>query len=108
MLRQIAFVRAFETKALELSKASPPAIVGSMHLCAGQESVPLAALAALGPQDKVVSTYRGHGWALAAGLEPTAVMAELCHRAGGVNGGRGGSAYFMAPDQRFIGENSIV
>lgn len=108
MLARIAFVRAFEAKALELSKASPPAIVGSMHLCAGQESVPLAALAALGPQDKVISTYRGHGWALAAGLDPTSVMAELCHRAGGVNGGRGGSAYFMAPDQRFVGENSIV
>lgn len=108
MLARIAFVRAFEAKALELSKASPPAIVGSMHLCAGQESVPLAALAALGPADKVISTYRGHGWALAAGLDPTAVMAELCHRAGGVNGGRGGSAYFMAPDQRFVGENSIV
>lgn len=108
MLTRIAFVRAFEAKALELSKTTPPAIVGSMHLCAGQESVPLAALAALGPQDKVISTYRGHGWALAAGLDPTSVMAELCHRAGGVNGGRGGSAYFMAPDQRFVGENSIV
>ncbi|GAA4356890.1 alpha-ketoacid dehydrogenase subunit alpha/beta [Variovorax defluvii] len=108
MLARIAFVRAFEAKALDLSKTTPPAIVGSMHLCAGQESVPLAALAALGPQDKVISTYRGHGWALAAGLDPTSVMAELCHRAGGVNGGRGGSAYFMAPDQRFIGENSIV
>ena len=52
MLRQIAFVRAFEAKALELSKASPPAIVGSMHLCAGQESVPLAALAAAGPRTR--------------------------------------------------------
>jgi 2-oxoisovalerate dehydrogenase E1 component len=108
MLARMAFVRALEAKALELSKTTPPTIVGSMHFCAGQESVPLAAMAALRPQDKVISTYRGHGWALAAGLEPTAVMAELCHRAGGVNGGRAGSAYFMAPAQRFIGENSIV
>jgi 2-oxoisovalerate dehydrogenase E1 component len=108
MLARMAFVRAFEAKAWELSKTTPPTIVGSMHFCAGQESVPLAAMAALWPQDKVISTYRGHGWALAAGLEPTAVMAELCHRAGGVNGGRAGSAYFMAPAQRFIGENSIV
>ncbi len=108
MLSRMAFVRAFEAKAWELSKTTPPAIVGSMHFCAGQESVPLAAMAALRPDDKVISTYRGHGWALAAGLEPTAVMAELCHRAGGINGGRAGSAYFMAPAQRFIGENSIV
>jgi 2-oxoisovalerate dehydrogenase E1 component len=108
MLARMAFVRAFEAKAWELSKTTPPTIVGSMHFCAGQESVPLAAMAALRPEDKVISTYRGHGWALAAGLEPTAVMAELCHRAGGINGGRAGSAYFMAPAQRFIGENSIV
>lgn len=108
MFLQTAFIRAFEAKALSLSKTTPPAIVGSMHLCAGQEIVPLASLAALRPDDKVISTYRGHGWALASGLSPVSVMAELCHRAAGVNNGRAGSAFFMAPDQRFIGENSIV
>ena len=108
MLERISFVRAFEEKALELSKATPPAIAGSVHLCAGQEAVPLAALASVGDGDKVIATYRGHGWAIASGIDPTALMAEMCHRAGGVNGGRGGSAYLMAPDQRFIGENSIV
>lgn len=108
MFARTAFIRAFEAKALALSKMSPPAVVGSMHLCAGQEVVPLASLAALRPDDKVISTYRGHGWALAAGLTPLSVMAELCHRSAGVNNGRAGSAFFMAPDQRFIGENSIV
>lgn len=108
MLERISFVRAFEAKALELSKTTPPAIAGSVHLCAGQEAVPLAALAAVGGADKVIATYRGHGWAIASGIDPTAMMAEMCHRAGGINGGRGGSAYVMAPDQRFIGENSIV
>jgi 2-oxoisovalerate dehydrogenase E1 component len=108
MLSGVAFIRAFEAKALELSKTTPAVIVGSMHLCAGQEAVPLAAMAALNAQDKVISTYRGHGWALAAGLDATQVMAELCHRDGGINDGRAGSAYFMAPEQRFIGENSIV
>ncbi|UIN21200.1 alpha-ketoacid dehydrogenase subunit alpha/beta [Herbaspirillum frisingense] len=108
IFKRTAFIRAFEAKALALSKTSPPAIVGSMHLCAGQEIVPLASLAALRSDDKVISTYRGHGWALAAGLTPLSVMAELCHRSAGVNNGRAGSAFFMAPDQRFIGENSIV
>lgn len=108
MLERIAFVRAFEQKALDLSKTTPAEIAGSVHLCAGQEAVPLGALSALGAQDKVIATYRGHGWGLATGLDPTALMAELCHRAGGINGGRGGSAYFMAPGERFIGENSIV
>ncbi|WP_425419268.1 alpha-ketoacid dehydrogenase subunit alpha/beta [Oricola indica] len=108
MLAQIAFVRAFEQKAWDLTMTKPPSIDGSMHFCAGQEAVPLGALSALGEQDRVIATYRGHGWALACGLDPDAVFAEIAQRAGGINGGRGGSAYMMAPGTRFIGENSIV
>jgi 2-oxoisovalerate dehydrogenase E1 component len=108
MLGRIAFIRAFEAKALALSQTNPPQIAGSMHLCAGQEAVPLGALAALHAEDQVIATYRGHGWALAAGLDPRAVFAEICQRQSGINGGRAGSAYLMAPDTRFIGENSIV
>lgn len=104
----IAFIRSFEAKVLELSQGIPPVVAGSTHLCAGQEAVPVGAIAALREDDQIISTYRGHGWALASGLDPAAVMAEICHRATGLNGGRAGSAYFMAPGTRFIGENSIV
>ncbi|MFM9978511.1 MAG: thiamine pyrophosphate-dependent enzyme [Sphingomonadaceae bacterium] len=106
--RQSAFIRAFEAEALALTQTKPPLIQGSIHLCAGQEVVPLAAIAALREDDQVICTYRGHGWALAAGVDPRAVMAEICHKEVGLNGGRCGSAYMMAPDTRFIGENSIV
>lgn len=108
MLERIAYIRAFETKAWSLTQTNPPRVPGSMHFCAGQEAVPLAAVAALRDDDQIIATYRGHGWALAAGLEPEAVMGEICQKAIGVNGGRGGSAYIMAPHTRFIGENSIV
>lgn len=108
MLAQIALVRAFETKALELTQTNPPRVAGSMHFCAGQEAVPLGAAAALNHDDQIIATYRGHGWALAAGLAPDQVMGEICQKAIGINGGRGGSAYIMAPHTRFIGENSIV
>lgn len=108
MLAKTAFVRAFEAKVQSFTQTNPPTVQGSVHLCAGQEVVPLAAMAALGEDDQAIATYRGHGWALASGLSPTSVLAEICHRAGGVNAGRGGSAYFMAPGTRFIGENSIV
>uniref|UniRef100_B0T7I2 2-oxoglutarate dehydrogenase E1 component n=1 Tax=Caulobacter sp. (strain K31) TaxID=366602 RepID=B0T7I2_CAUSK len=108
MFGKICFVRAFEEEALRLTQANPPRVAGSMHLCAGQEVVPVAAMEALGDEDQVVCTYRGHGWALAAGLDPEAVMAEICQRSTGLNGGRAGSAYMMAPHTRFIGENSIV
>lgn len=107
-LREMAFIRAFEEQAQAISVADPPRVNGSMHLCAGQESVPVGTVAALERDDQIVATYRGHGWALASGLDARAVMAEICHKASGVNGGRGGSAYFMAPWTRFIGENSIV
>ena len=108
MLTRVAFVRAFETKAWALTQTNPPRVPGSMHFCAGQEVVPLAAVAGLRDDDQIIATYRGHGWALASGLDPRAVMGEICQRACGVNGGRAGSAYMMAPDTRFIGENSIV
>lgn len=105
---KVAYIRAFETKALSLTQTNPPRVPGSMHFCAGQEVVPLAAVAALGKDDQIIATYRGHGWALASGLTPEEVMGEICQKAVGVNGGRGGSAYIMAPHTRFIGENSIV
>ncbi len=108
MLSRIAFIRAFEECALGLTQAIPPRVPGSMHFCAGQEAVPLGAAAALRDTDQMIATYRGHGWALASGLDERAVMAEICQKADGINGGRGGSAYMMAPETRFIGENSIV
>lgn len=106
--REMAFIREFEKQVQSLSLESPPKVVGSVHLCAGQEAIPVGACAALNKGDRVVSTYRGHGWALAWGLNPQAVMNEICHRADGLNGGRAGSAMLMAPSTGFIGENSIV
>lgn len=106
--RRMYSIRRFEQIALDLSQTSPPAAAGSMHLCAGQEAIPVGALAALRDTDQVVATYRGHGWALEAGVPPLELLSEICHREGGVNGGRAGSAYVMAPHRRFIGENSIV
>jgi pyruvate dehydrogenase E1 component alpha subunit len=83
-------------------------IAGSVHLCIGQEAIPAGACAALGPDDPVFATYRGHGWALARGVPPTPMFAELLGRQTGLNGGRGGSAHFTAPRWGFFGENSIV
>ncbi len=108
LLRQMMLIREIEQKSLELSTSTPPVILGSVHLCAGQEAVPVGTVAGLQDTDQIVSTYRGHGWALASGLSPLEVFGEICHRKIGVNGGRGGSAYMMAPDRRFMGENSIV
>jgi len=108
LMREMLLIRELEQRSLNLSTAIPPQIVGSVHLCAGQEAVPVGALAGLGKNDQVIATYRGHGWALASGLSVVEVLGEICHKSIGINGGRGGSAYMMAPDRRFVGENSIV
>jgi 2-oxoisovalerate dehydrogenase E1 component len=108
LLRQMLRIRELEQRSLDLSVSVPPVIIGSAHLCAGQEAVPVGTIAALGDEDQIVATYRGHGWALASGLSLEEVFGEICQRSIGVNGGRGGSAYMMAPERRFIGENSIV
>ena len=84
------FIRRFEERCLELSGEG--VISGSIHLCGGQEAVPVGATDALETDDRVVASYRGHGWALARGVPARDVLAEICHREAGVNGGRGGSA----------------
>jgi pyruvate dehydrogenase E1 component alpha subunit len=104
--RRMLLIRRFEEIVLGLRQEET--IVGSVHLCNGQEAVPVGATSARRPGDPVFATYRGHGWALACGVDPGALLAELCGRETGVNGGRGGSAYFSAPRNDFYGENSIV
>ena len=104
--RSMLTIRRFEERVLELRRAD--VFAGSIHLCAGQEAVPVGALAALDDGDRIVATYRGHGWALACGVPLDQLMAEVCQRSTGVNGGRGGSAHLMAPEFRLLGENSIV
>jgi pyruvate dehydrogenase E1 component alpha subunit len=83
-------------------------VIGSVHLCIGQEAIPVGVCAVLEPRDAVFATYRGHGWALARGVAPEAMFAELLGRAAGCNGGRGGSAYLSSARDGFYGENSIV
>jgi pyruvate dehydrogenase E1 component alpha subunit len=99
-------IRSFEERVREMSQAKQ--IIGSVHLCIGQEAIPVGACAELAPQDAVFATYRGHGWALAKGVPLEGAFGELLGRATGVNGGRGGSPYFTHAPSGFYGENSIV
>lgn len=105
-LRAMWRIRVFEEKVQ--SWCGSGEVRGSVHLCVGQEAGPVGACDALGEDDALFATYRGHGWAIARGVPPRPLFAELLGRATGVNGGRGGSAYFSAPEYGFFGENSIV
>ena len=105
-LSRMLLIRRFEERTLELSREG--LVAGSIHPCLGQEAIPVGAMAALQSQDRILSTYRGHGWALASGSSVAGGAGEIAQRSGGVNGGRGGSALLSDPERGFLGENSIV
>lgn len=104
--RSIALIRAFEDRAMELKTAGE--IPGSIHLCSGQEAIPVGACRELEARDAVSATYRGHGWAIARGIPPADIFAELLGRESPLCGGRAGSPYFSSARHGFLGENSIV
>jgi pyruvate dehydrogenase E1 component alpha subunit len=105
-LGQMLLIRRFEEKAAELYGAGK--IRGFLHLSIGEEAVSVAAMAALTEADNVVSTYREHGHALARGIPPGAIMAELFGKANGASRGRGGSMHIFDVSRRFYGGNAIV
>jgi pyruvate dehydrogenase E1 component alpha subunit len=106
LLRTMMQIRRFEEKASELYARGR--IKGFLHLYIGQEAVATGVIGALRPDDYIVTHYREHGHALARGLDPNAVMAELCGKATGSTGGRGGSMHIFDASKSFMGGYAIV
>lgn len=106
LLRTMLLIRRFEEKAAELYQAGK--IRGFLHLYIGEEAVGVGAMQALTPDDNVVATYREHGHALARGLPPGCLMAEMYGKANGCSRGRGGSMHFFDAKRRFFGGYAIV
>ena len=106
LLRQMLRIRRFEERCVELYSASR--IRGFLHLYIGEEAVAVGVMAALTPQDAIVSTYREHGHALARGIPAAAVMAEMFGKVTGCSRGRGGSMHIFDVARGFYGGNAIV
>jgi pyruvate dehydrogenase E1 component alpha subunit len=106
LLRTMMEIRRFEEKAAEMYARGK--IKGFLHLYIGQEGVAAGAIAALRPDDYLVTHYREHGHALARGLDPNRVMAELFGKETGVTGGRGGSMHLFDVEKSFMGGYAIV
>ena len=83
-------------------------IHGACHTYVGQEAVAAGVCAQLGAEDVVFSTHRGHGHALAKGVPPRELFAELLGRATGCSRGRGGSMHLFAPEVGLMGTSGIV
>jgi TPP-dependent pyruvate/acetoin dehydrogenase alpha subunit len=104
--RQMVFIRAFEERVQALFLKGH--VHGTTHLCSGQEAVSVGVASTLEAGDRVAGTYRGHGHALAVGLEPQKLMDELLGRATGVCGGRAGSMNVVDLEHGLIGCFGIV
>jgi TPP-dependent pyruvate/acetoin dehydrogenase alpha subunit len=92
-----------------LAKAHAAGLIqGACHTYVGEEAVATGVSAHLRPDDTVLSTHRGHGHALAKGVPPRELMAELFGRATGCSRGRGGSMHLFAPEIGLLGTSGIV
>lgn len=106
MLRLMLLGRRFEEKSAEAYALGK--IGGFCHLYIGQEAVAIGAIAPLRDDDYVVTAYRDHVQALAKGMTPREVMAELYGRAEGCSGGKGGSMHMYSAARHFLGGWGIV
>lgn len=106
LYRTMVLIREFEELIQSLFLRGE--IYGTTHLYSGQEAVAVGVASVLEERDRVAATYRGHGHALALGVDPQALLDEMLGRATGVNGGRAGSMNISAPQHRLIGSFGIV
>jgi pyruvate dehydrogenase E1 component alpha subunit len=106
LYREMLLVRRFEEKTAEMYQAAK--IGGFCHLNIGEEATIVGTISSLRPKDYVYSTYREHGHAIAKGIDPKAVMAELFGKETGTSHGRGGSMHLFSQEHRFYGGYAIV
>ena len=106
LLKMMIRIRRFEAKCVELYQAQK--ILGFLHLYDGEEAVSVGVMEALTPEDSIIATYREHGQALARGVDPGCLIAEMMGKLNGCCRGRGGSMHFFDRTRRFYGGNAIV
>lgn len=99
-------MRRFEERAGQLYGMQK--IKGFCHLYIGQEAVVAGAMSVLKPEDSMITAYRDHAHAIAKGITPRAVMAELYGKITGCSKGKGGSMHMFSKEHRFFGGHGIV
>jgi pyruvate dehydrogenase E1 component alpha subunit len=106
LLRAMLLQRRFEERCAEAYAMGK--IGGFCHLYIGQEAVGTGAISALRDDDYIITSYRDHAQALARGITPRAVMAELFGRVDGCARGKGGSMHLFDRELNFLGGHGIV
>lgn len=103
---QMLLMRKFEEKAGQLYGQQK--IRGFCHLYIGQEAVLAGAMSVMKQEDSMITAYRDHAHALAKGVTPNAIMAELYGKATGCSKGKGGSMHMFDKEKHFYGGHGIV
>ncbi len=106
LFQEMVVIRLLEESAAELYQQGK--IGGFLHLYIGQEAVCSGISSVRQPQDRIITSYRDHGWAISAGIDPKIVMAELLGKADGCSKGKGGSMHMADVDKNFWGGHAIV
>lgn len=106
LLRQMYTIRAFEEMAEQLYTLGK--VHGTMHLSIGMEASAVGAIAALRPDDLILSTHRGHGHCIAKGADLKRMMAEFMGKETGYCRGRGGSMHIADVQGGNLGANGVV
>ncbi len=106
LLARMSLIRQFEEAILAIYPTD--AMVTPVHLHTGQEAVPVGVCAHLRRSDTVFFGHRSHGPALAKGLDPRSLMAELFGRTTGCSRGYGGSMHLVDPENGMLGSSAIV
>lgn len=105
-LEQMMLIRRFEERAEEAYTQRK--IGGFLHLYIGEEAIAVGTMAGLHSDDDVFTHYRDHGYAIARGIDPKKLMAELYGKATGVVKGKGGSMHFASLEHHLWGGYAIV
>jgi acetoin:2,6-dichlorophenolindophenol oxidoreductase subunit alpha len=108
MFTQMLRIREFEERVKRTFEDHPGVIRGHTHLADGAEASIVGSLAAIGPGDQVLATYRCHGYPLVLGTDSKAMMAEIYGRETGLCGGYGGSMHLTDVARGFLGTSGIV
>lgn len=106
ILRDMLLIRRFEERTAEMYQQRK--IGGFCHLYNGQEAIAVSTCAAIQKDDYVVTSYRDHGFALALGMHPNELMAEMFGKITGCARGKGGSMHFFSKEKNFLGGHGIV
>jgi len=108
MFTQMSRIREFEERVKRTFEEHPGVMRGHTHLADGAEASIVGSIAALRPDDHLLTTYRCHGYPIVLGSDPKALMAEIYGRETGICKGYGGSMHLTDVERGFLGTSGIV